>query len=59
MCNGLRESDVRRAARTGARDSHGAYARLGCAVQCGQCLDFADEVIDDEVARTPVLDAAA
>lgn len=60
MCNGIRESDVRRAVRAGSRDPHCAYARLDCAPQCGQCLDFADEVIHDEVARATVLvDVAA
>ena len=30
-----------------------AYARLGCEVQCGCCLDYAQEVIDEERGKRP------
>ena len=37
----------------GARTPERAYACLGCEVQCGCCLDYAQDVIDDEVGKRP------
>ena len=54
-CNRLTESDVRAAARAGAATPEVAYARLGCDVQCGCCLDYAQEVIDEERGKRPRL----
>jgi bacterioferritin-associated ferredoxin len=48
LCNRITESDVRGAARLGASTPEKAYACMGCEVQCGCCLDYAQEVIDDE-----------
>lgn len=50
VCNAIRESDVRDAARSGSSHPKCAYRRLGCAVQCGQCLPFAREIIAAERA---------
>jgi bacterioferritin-associated ferredoxin len=47
VCNRITESEVRLAARAGATTPEAAYARQGCEVQCGCCLDYAQEVIDD------------
>ena len=47
-CNALSESQVRAAARKGACSPEAAYAKLGCEVQCGTCVFYAQEVIDDE-----------
>ena len=47
ICNRLTESDVRQAARSGCATPEKAYACLGCEVQCGCCLDYAQEVIDE------------
>jgi bacterioferritin-associated ferredoxin len=55
LCNRLTESDVRGAARAGATTPEGAYACLGCEVQCGCCLDYAQEVLDEERGRRPHL----
>ena len=55
VCNRLTESDVRQAVRAGARTPEAAYACLGCDVQCGCCLDFAQEVIDCESGKRPHL----
>ena len=41
-------SEARLAARGGATTPEAAYACQGCEVQCGCCLDYAQEVIDDE-----------
>ena len=55
VCNRLTESDVREAARAGATTSEGAYACLGCEVQCGCCLDYAQEIIEEERGQRPRL----
>ena len=48
ICNRITESEVRDAARSGAPTPEKAYAHIGCEVQCGCCLDYAQEVIDEE-----------
>ena len=48
ICNRITESEVRKAARGGATTADAAYACQGCEVQCGCCLDYAQEVIDEE-----------
>ena len=50
ICNALKDSQVREAARGGARSPKSAYRRLGCAFRCGQCAPFAKEVIERERA---------
>ena len=48
VCNRITESEVRTAARCGATTPEAAYGCHGCEVQCGCCLDYAQEVIDGE-----------
>ena len=48
ICNRITESEVRKAARRGAATPEAAYACHGCDVQCGCCLDYAQDVIDEE-----------
>ena len=55
VCNRLSEKDVREAARSGCATPEAAYACLGCEVQCGCCLDYAQEVIDEEIGSRPQL----
>jgi bacterioferritin-associated ferredoxin len=55
VCNRLTEKEVREAAQAGARTPEGAYEKLGCEVQCGCCLDYAQELIDEEVRAKPGL----
>jgi len=55
VCNRITESEVRKAARCGAATPESAYACQGCDVQCGCCVDFAQEVIDDERSKRPNL----
>jgi bacterioferritin-associated ferredoxin len=50
VCNALRESDVRRAARDGAACPTSAYRCFGAKPRCGQCFPFAREVIAAELA---------
>ncbi|HET6941826.1 MAG TPA: (2Fe-2S)-binding protein [Sphingomicrobium sp.] len=48
ICNRITESEVRKAARCGAKSPEEAYACQDCEIQCGCCLDYAQEVIDEE-----------
>ena len=50
VCNAIREDELRAAARDGAACPVSAYASLDCEPLCGCCLDYAQEVIDDEHA---------
>jgi bacterioferritin-associated ferredoxin len=51
ICNRIAESEVRKATRCGAKSPEEAYACQGCEIQCGCCLDYAQEVIDEERRR--------
>jgi bacterioferritin-associated ferredoxin len=51
VCNRITEAEVRKAARDGARTPEAAYAQVGCEVQCGCCLAYAQEVIDEQLAK--------
>ena len=59
ICNALSEDEVRKAARAGAPCPTSAYAHLGCDVQCGTCLCFAQEIIDDERSKLLRVHSAA
>lgn len=59
VCNRITESEVRKAVHAGCRTPEEAYACEGCEVQCGCCLDFAQEVIDEERAARPRLKLVA
>ena len=50
VCNAIRETEVRAAARAGASCPTTAYRAFGRKPRCGQCLPFAREVIAAEVA---------
>jgi len=45
VCNAIRESDLRDAARRGAACPTSAYRLFETKPRCGQCLSFAREVI--------------
>lgn len=47
-CNVLKDSQIREAAKDGARCEREAYAKLGCRPQCEQCLPFAHEIVEAE-----------
>ncbi|HYI64825.1 MAG TPA: (2Fe-2S)-binding protein [Allosphingosinicella sp.] len=50
VCNAIRESEVRQAARAGASCPTAAYKSRGCKPRCGQCFSFAREIIASELA---------
>jgi bacterioferritin-associated ferredoxin len=51
VCNRLTEHEVRDAAKSGAHTPEAAYEKLCCEVQCGCCLDYVQEVIDEELGK--------
>jgi bacterioferritin-associated ferredoxin len=59
ICNRITETEVRQAARAGAPAPETAYAFHDCEVQCGCCVDFAQDIIDEERADLLKVDAAA
>jgi bacterioferritin-associated ferredoxin len=59
ICNRITECELRKAARSGAPTAETAYASLGCEVQCGCCLDYAEDLIEEERADLLKVDAVA
>ncbi len=55
VCNRISENEVRQCARDGARTPEEAYASLGCEAQCGCCVDYAQDIIDEEAPKRPPL----
>ena len=52
VCNAIRESELREVARDGRlRCAKTAYARLGAKPKCGQCLNFARNIINETSAN--------
>jgi bacterioferritin-associated ferredoxin len=60
VCNAIRDSELRHAARRSEGDVDAVYATLGCEVQCGMCVEEAAEIIVEErlADRRPRLVAA-
>jgi bacterioferritin-associated ferredoxin len=53
ICNAIRETDLRAAARCCSGDADAVYASLGRAPQCRQCIEEASEILMEErVAST-------
>ncbi len=53
VCNAITEDEVRAVAQKGARTTEQAYAALGCEPQCGSCLCYTQELIDEELKARP------
>lgn len=45
VCNAIRETELRDAARVSQGDAEAIYAEMGKTPQCCQCLEEADELI--------------
>ncbi len=58
-CNRITEDDVRKAARCGAPCARSAYRSLGCEPQCGTCLPFAAEIVEEERGHLLAVDSQA
>ncbi|GGC08101.1 hypothetical protein GCM10011494_28440 [Novosphingobium endophyticum] len=48
ICNAIKETDLRAAARCCRGDAEALYASLGQTPQCRQCLEEAEEIIAEE-----------
>lgn len=48
ICNAIRECELRKLARTHRGDAHALYSSLGRPPQCGQCVEDAEDIIEDE-----------
>jgi len=53
VCNAISENDVKALARAGARTPEEAYAELGHEPECGSCLCYAQQLIDEERRNLP------
>ena len=47
LCNGYRDSEISDVARNGVRCARRAYFELGSGPRCGQCLEMAQDLIDE------------
>ena len=56
ICNAIRQSELRNAARGCDFDAEEIYRALGRPPQCRQCIEEADKIIEDErrAHRLPV-----
>jgi bacterioferritin-associated ferredoxin len=59
ICNAIRECDFRNAGRRCRGDAEAVYAALGKRPQCGQCLDEAQHILEDERERSGALTLVA
>lgn len=61
ICNAIRESDLRRAARKTGGDAETVYAALGARPNCGTCLFDAEDILAEErqMSYEPVFAASA
>ncbi len=48
ICNAIRETDLRTAARCCAGDAEAVYQALGRTPQCRQCIDEASDILMQE-----------
>ena len=55
VCNAITEQEVRDCTRAGACTPEAAYGALGHEPQCGTCLCYAQELIDEELKSSPRL----
>jgi bacterioferritin-associated ferredoxin len=48
ICNAIRESELRAAARSCSDDAESIYISLGRPPQCRQCLEDATDIVNEE-----------
>jgi bacterioferritin-associated ferredoxin len=58
ICNAIRETDLRAAARCCSGDADAVYHSLGRTPQCRQCIDEAVEIMAEERDAAGVLTCA-
>ncbi|AKH42520.1 bacterioferritin-associated ferredoxin [Altererythrobacter atlanticus] len=59
ICNAIRECELRRAARATDGDADRVYETLGKRPQCRQCLDDAEDILNEERETSLVMALAA
>lgn len=59
ICNAIRETELRCAARRYRGSAEAIYGALGRTPQCRQCLDEAEDIISDELTSGGMGIAAA
>ena len=60
VCNGHRDADIRRVAKSGLTCARQIYRKLGKPVRCGRCLDYAAGVIaETQTSFEPSVNALA
>jgi bacterioferritin-associated ferredoxin len=59
ICNAIRETDFRRAARCVPGNAEAVYAALGKVPQCRSCLCDAEAILRDERTSLPELSIVA
>ena len=52
ICNAIRETDLRRAARKNGGDAEAVYAAMGKRPNCGTCLLDAEDILSEERQST-------
>jgi bacterioferritin-associated ferredoxin len=52
ICNAIRETDFRRAARCVQGDAEAVYAALGKSPRCRQCMGEANEILHQERSQS-------
>ena len=51
ICNALTSEDVRKLKNIGVCEPSLVYKKLGCAMQCGKCLQSIDEILREEAVQ--------
>ena len=59
VCNAITEDELRGLARAGFRTPEDAYAALGHEPQCGSCLGYAQQLINEQRPKRPRLRVVA
>ena len=47
LCNAISDTDLRQAARNGAKDVDSAYRCFGAEIKCGRCRETADQILSE------------
>jgi bacterioferritin-associated ferredoxin len=47
ICNGHSDRDIRRIAQSGVRCARDIYVQLGKPIRCGQCLQMAEQLVQE------------
>ncbi len=57
ICNAIRECELRKLARTCRGDAEALYTGLGRPPQCRQCIEEADDIVEEErmASHSPAL----